>query len=56
MGNIEILIHNLAMAAWDAGCDSGVVWCPDADMSKRGVVPMTQEEGLRQRLPGKSRR
>lgn len=47
MGNIEILIHNLAMAAWDAGCESGVVWCPDADMSKRGVVPMTQEEGLR---------
>ena len=29
-----------------AGADAGVVWCPDADMTKRGVVPMTQEEGL----------
>lgn len=47
MDSIETLIHNLAMAAWDAGCESGVVWCPDADMSKRGVVPMTQEDGLR---------
>lgn len=44
---VESLIHNVAMAAWDAGCDSGVVWCPDADMSKRGIVPMSQEEGLR---------
>jgi len=43
---IEGLIRALAMAAWDEGSDAGVVWCPDADMTKRGVVPMTQEEGL----------
>lgn len=44
--NIESLIHALCMAAWDAGAESGTVWCPDADMSKRGVVPMTQDEGF----------
>lgn len=42
----ETLIHDLSMAAWDQGADSGVVWCPDADMTKRGVVPMSQEQGL----------
>lgn len=44
--NIESLIHALCMAAWDAGAESGTVWFPDADMSKRGVVPMTQDEGF----------
>jgi len=43
---IEGLLQALAVAAWDEGADAGVVWCPDADMTKRGVVPMTQEEGL----------
>jgi len=44
--DLEGLIQALAVAAWDEGADAGVVWCPDADMTKRGVVPMTQEEGL----------
>jgi hypothetical protein len=44
---IEGLLQALAMAAWDEGSDAGVVWCPDADMTERGVVPMSQEEGLK---------
>jgi hypothetical protein len=44
--DVETLIHAVAMAAWDHGAECGIVWDPDADMSKRGVVPLTQEEGL----------
>lgn len=43
---IEPLIHDLAMAAWDCGADAGDAWCRDADRSKRGIVPMTPEEGF----------
>lgn len=46
--DVESLIHAVAMAAWDHGADCGTVWCPDADMSKRGVVPCTQEEGFQE--------
>ena len=42
----EHLLHELAMAAWDAGADAGIVWCPDADRTKRGTTPLTPQEGL----------
>ncbi len=42
----ESLLHDLAMAAWDEGADAGMVWDPDADPAKRGVVPCTPEEGI----------
>ena len=42
----EHLLHGLAMAAWDAGADAGIVWCPDADRTKRGTTPLTPEEGI----------
>ena len=42
----ESLLHDLAMAAWDEGADAGMVWDPDADPAKRGVVPCAPEEGI----------
>lgn len=42
----ESLLHDLAMAAWDEGANAGMVWDPDADPAKRGVVPCTPEEGI----------
>ena len=42
----EHLLHDLAMAAWDAGADAGIAWDPDAPPEKRGITPLTPEEGL----------
>lgn len=42
----ENLLHDLAVAAWDEGADAGMVWDPDADPAKRGVVPCTPGEGI----------
>lgn len=42
----ENLLHDLAVAAWDEGADAGMVWDPDADPAKRGVVPCAPEEGI----------
>ena len=42
----EHLLHDLAMAAWDAGAEAGIVWDPDAPLEKRGIVLCTPEDGL----------
>lgn len=39
--DVESLVHDVAMAAWDAGCGSGVVWCP-----KRDKPCMYHDDGL----------
>lgn len=43
---LERLLHDLVMAAWDFGADAGIAWDPDADPTKRGIVPYEPEEGL----------
>lgn len=46
LDSVYFIVHDIAMAAYDEGVDSGIAWCPDAKEGSRGVTPLTPEEGL----------